>query len=68
MEDNIKELEPEIVVRNSQETRRKLEMIKYSWMCVTPVIADSIVVAVVVGRPNSLQFFGQQVSVKPGGD
>lgn len=46
----------------------KLEIIKYSQTRVTPVIADSIVVAVVVGSSNSLQLFSQQVSVKPGGD
>lgn len=37
-------------------------------MCVIPVIANSIMVAVVVGCSNSLQLFSQQVSVQPGGD
>lgn len=35
---------------------------------VLPVVTDSIVIGVVVGGANSLQLFGQQVGVKPGGD
>lgn len=46
----------------------KLERIRHSQTRVTPVVADSIVVAVVVGSSNSLQLFSQQVSMKPGGD
>lgn len=46
----------------------KLEIIKHSQTRVTPVVADSVVVAVVVRSSNSLQLFSQQVSVKPGGD
>lgn len=46
----------------------KLEIIQHSQTHVTPVVADSVVVAVVVRSSNSLQLFSQQVSVKPGGD
>ncbi len=57
LENNTKELEQTLLTE-----------IKYSCYCVVPVIADSIVEAVVVGSSNSLQFFSQQVRVKPGGD
>lgn len=63
----IASMEP-LGVKNTLESRTGSQELWYVACTTLPVVADSVVVAAVVGSSNSLQFFRQQVSVKPGGD
>lgn len=63
----IASLEP-LGVKNTLESRGGSQELWCVACTPLPVVADAVVVAAVIGSSNSLQFFGQQVSVKPGGN